>query len=226
VRDPSALSLPPRERAIAGLAALLTEAPWTVDGADFDRVRSAGVSDEGIVQAVTIAAAFNHLTRVADGTGVEPDYASPLPRIQIDATRGAIPRPARADWPVRLSEARLPLSLRPRTQAAFAAWRAYVREPSAALSARDRAVIGSAAAAGSCDATGVAYWGDVMPATAREIALSSYATLLTEMPWRGGAEALEPLRALGLDDRGLLDVIGLVGTQNMASRVTLTLALG
>jgi alkylhydroperoxidase family enzyme len=223
VQDPSALQLPPRERAIAGLAALLTEAPWTVEAADLDRLRSAGVTDEGIVQTVTIAAAFNHLTRVADGTGIEPDYASPLPRIQIDASRQAVPRPARAHWPARPAGARLPLALRPGTQAAFAAWGAYVRAPSGALSERDRAVIGSAAAAGSCDEVGVASWGGVTPESAREVALARYATLLTEAPWRVGSTALEPLRALGLDDRGLLDVIGLVGTQNMESRVTLAL---
>jgi alkylhydroperoxidase family enzyme len=224
VRDPSALVLPPRERALAGLAAVMTEAPWTVDEADLDRVRTAGVSDEGIVQAVTIAALFNHLTRVADGTGVEPDYASPLPRLEVDATREAVPRPERRDWPAPLPSQRLPLSLRPRTAEAIAAWAAYARTPSAALSMLDRAVVGSAVARQLCDAVGVASWAPAAGAgSTRDSALQNYAETLTVTPWRVGGPDLEPLKQAGLDARGLLDVIGLVGFQNMESRVRLAL---
>jgi alkylhydroperoxidase family enzyme len=224
VRDPSALVLPPRERALAGLATVMTEAPWTVDEADLARVRAAGVSDEGIVQAVTIAALFNPLTRVADGTGVEPDYASPLPRLEIDATREAVPRPERRDWPSPLPSPRLPLSLRPRTAEAIAAWAVYARTPSAALSMQDRCVIGSAVAGQLCDAVGVASWAPAASTgAAREAVLRTYAEVLTATPWRVGGPELEPLRHAGLDARGLLDVIGLVGFQNMESRVRLAL---
>jgi alkylhydroperoxidase family enzyme len=221
VRDPSALDLPPRERALAGLASLITEAPWTVDDDDLDRVRAAGVSDEGVVQAVTVAAMFNHLTRVADATGVEPDYASPLPRIEVDASRAPLPRPDPAE--IRPRTPRLSLSLRPRTEEAIARWRAHAQTPSAALGAEERAVIGRAAAHFTGDAAGAASWGDARPETAREAALAGFAERLTVAPWRVTDGDLEALRREGLEDRGLLDVIALVGFQNMDSRVRLAL---
>ncbi len=56
---------------MAGMASLLTEAPWTVDAGDLDRLRAVGLGDATVVQVVTIAAMFNHLVRAADGTGIE-----------------------------------------------------------------------------------------------------------------------------------------------------------
>ena len=226
MRDPSALALPPRGQALADLAALLTEAPWTVVADDLERLRTAGVSDEGVVQAVTIAAIFNHLTRVADGTGVEPDYASTLPRLQVDVNREPVPRPEPHAWPSLSRAGRLPLSLRPQTAQALAVWQAYARSPSEALSMRDRSVVGSAVAHRLCDAGGAAAWGDAPATSSRESALAAYAETLTMTPWRVSAGDLVPLRREGLDGRGLLDVIGLVGFQNMESRVRLALGQG
>jgi alkylhydroperoxidase family enzyme len=223
VRNPSALVLPPRERALAGLATVMTEAPWTVGDEDLDRLRAAGVSDEGIVQAVTIAAIFNHLTRVASGTGVEPDYASPLPRMRLDWHHAGILRPDAAEWPKPPAAPRLQLALRPATREAIEAWSAYAQTPSEALPSEDRAVIRRAVANGLCDAAGVAAWGDAQPNSARQGSLVEYAEVLTVMPWRIAADDLDPLRQLGFDDRGLLDVIGLVGFQNMESRLRLAL---
>jgi alkylhydroperoxidase family enzyme len=222
VHDPANLDLPPRSRALAGLASLMTEAPWTVDDEDLDRLRAALGSDEAAAQAVTIVAMFNHHTRVADGTGIEPDYVSPLPRIRVDMDREPLPRPDRASW--RAAEkARLPLSLRPRTAEMVARWREYARTPSTALSARDRAVVGSVVTLHVCDAAGLDAWGDARPETDREAALARYAEKLTVTPWRMSDAELAPLRRHGFDDRGLLDVITLVGFQNLESRLRLAL---
>jgi alkylhydroperoxidase family enzyme len=223
VRDPSVLEWPAREGSLVALATRMTEAPWAVDDGDLARLRQAGIGEEGVVQAVTIAAVFNHLTRVADATGVAPDYVSVLPRIQVDVGRDAVARPARRDWPAPSSTPRLSLSLRPKTLEALLAWRTYARAPSAALSAFDRAVLGTVTSHELCDGAGVSSWGDAHPTSPREQTLATYATKLTTLPWRVGAADLEPLRREGLDDRGLLDVMGVVGFQNMDSRVRLVL---
>ncbi|MFT3772107.1 MAG: hypothetical protein QM820_42415 [Minicystis sp.] len=221
LRDPSALALEGRGHAIAGLASLLTDAPWTVDDGDLERLRAAGLDDEGAVQVVTIAAVFNHLVRMADGTGVEADYPSPLPRFEVDRAREPIPRPDRAEWPT--ARPRLSRALRPATEASIAAWRDYIFTPGLGLSARDRAVIAGTAAFHLCDAAGVDEHGDATPRDAREAALSAYAEKLTRTPWRMSAEDLAPLRAQGLDDRGLLHVIATTGMQNALSRLRLAL---
>lgn len=223
VRDPSAVSLAPRQRALAGLATLLTEAPWTMRGDDLAHVHAAGVSEEGVVQAVTIAALFNHLTRVADATGIEPDYVSPLPRIQVDASREPIPRPERAHWPTPPTAPRLSLALRPATKAVLERWGDYMRTPTQAFPARERAVVGRAVAFQLCDEVGLAAWDDARPDTEREASLASFAEVLTVAPWRMTESALTPLRRLGFEDRDVLHVIALVGYQNVMSRLGLVL---
>lgn len=216
--NPSAVQLSARHRALAGLATLLTEAPWTVGAEDFERVRAAGVSEEGLVQAITIAALFNHLTRVADATGVEPDYVSPLPRMQVDASREPVPRPPRERWP-SAPAAKLSYELRPATRAAMAGWGDYMRTPTPALPAHARAVVGRAVAYQLCDEAGLAAWGDAKPGTEGESLLAAFAETLTVAPWRMNEASLAPLRRLGLEDKDLLHVIALVGFQNAESRL-------
>jgi alkylhydroperoxidase family enzyme len=223
VRDPGALVLPPRERALAGLASLMTEAPWLVTAEDLDRMSGAGLADHEIVHAVTVAAIFSYFTRVADATGLEYDYESPLPRLQVDVGREPLPRPARAEWPRIDPSPRRPLSLRPATLAALSAFRTYVFERDAPLTRRERRLIALAAAEGVCDAAGAAELAGAPPRTPREEALASYAAKLTVTPWRMTELDLAPLRREGLDDRGLLDAISLVALQNMVSRIHLAL---
>lgn len=203
------------------MASLITDAPWTVDDDDLDRLRAAGLGDEAIVQVVTIAAVFNHLVRAADGTGVEADYPSPLPRFEVERDRAPIPRPERDAWPI--TKPRLPLSLRPATEAALSAWRAYAFADGAGLSARDRAVLAHTAAHALCDARGAAEHPAPSLDDPRESALAAYAEKLTITPWGMSATDLTPLRALGLDDRALLHVIATVGLQNTLSRLHLAL---
>jgi alkylhydroperoxidase family enzyme len=210
----------PRRRALAGLASILTEAPWTVDDGDLARLREAGLTDGDIVQATAIAAVFNHLTRVADATGIAVDYVSALPRIRVDPAREPLPRPPPDTWP--RPQRRLALSPAP-VREAIAAWRAYAFTPSAALPERDRAVLARAAAFHTCDAAGVAAFADAEPRSAREAALAAFAEKLTVTPWRMAEADLAPLRALGLADRDVLHAIALVGLANMLSRLTLAL---
>ena len=143
------------------MASLLTEAPWTVDEGDLDRLRAVGLGDASVVQVVTIAAMFNHLVRAADGTGIELDYASPLPKLAVNRDRAPAPRPPPAEWP-RVAP-RLARSLRPATMAAFEAWRAYLFDESDVLPRRERAVIARTAAFHLCDAAGVEAWAGARP---------------------------------------------------------------
>ena len=213
----------PRERALAGLAAVMSEAPWTLTPEDLDRLRAVGLSDEGVVQAVTIGGVFNYVTRVADGIGLEFDYESPLPRLQVDTSVEALPRPEPDAWPTLDPRPALTLGHRPATEAAFARWSAYVFDRDAPLARRDRAVLARAAAWSVCDRAGVASFADAAPASPREVVLAAYATKLTLTPWRMTEADLAPLRAEGLDDAGVLDVVSLVALQNTLSRMRLAL---
>jgi alkylhydroperoxidase family enzyme len=192
-----------------------------VDDGVLDRLRDSGLSDEAIVQVAAIAAVFSHLTRVADATGLELDYVSPLPRFDVDAAREPLPRPDPSAWP-RVAQ-RLPLALLPPFPGAFAAWRAHTFAPSEALSARDRAVLARAAALHLCDAAGAAALEDAAPRTPRDAALAAYAEKLTLTPWRMAEADLTPLCREGLDDRALLHAVAVVGFQNAESRLRLTL---
>lgn len=221
--DPRSIDAPPRERALIGLGALLTEAPWTVDAEDMERMRALGFTDEAIVQAVVIAAMFNCFTRVADATGMEFDYESPLPRIEVDRARAPLPRPEPGSWPRRAPIPGLSLALRPASKAALARWGEYVFTRDAPLSRRDRAVLARTSAFHVCDAVGVERWPGAEPRGQREEALAAYAAKLTLTPWRMEEADLLPLRREGLDDRGLLDVIGVIAHENVAARVRLAL---
>jgi alkylhydroperoxidase family enzyme len=53
-------------RAALGLIEVLTLRPDDVSAADIDRVRAAGVSDEGIEHAAAVCALFNVIDRLAD----------------------------------------------------------------------------------------------------------------------------------------------------------------
>jgi len=211
------------ESALLALATAVTERPWEVTTADHARARASGLADGAILHAVTLSAFFNYLNRVADAIDLEYDYESPLPRPDKDRRREPVPRPPRALWPPGPAFA-LTLSDRTATAEAFARWQAYVLDRDAPLSRRDRAVLVRAVAASCCDARTVEERADASPASPRERVLAAYATELTVAPWRLDVGRLGTLRALGLDDRGLLDVISVSSFQNTASRLRLVLS--
>lgn len=208
-----------RLRALSTLALLLTEAPWLVQPAEIEALRRAGVSEEGVEQAISVAAFFNYFPRVADATGIAFDYDSPLPRLAIEHDRAAQPRPPRAEWSTAIDGSALPrLPHRPATEAALAPWRAHVLDRDTHLSSRDRRVLARAAAAQLCDAGAVERWAEAAPRSARDEILVAYADKLTLTPWAMTSDDLRPLRALGLDDADLLGAICVVAQQNALSR--------
>jgi alkylhydroperoxidase family enzyme len=208
--------------ALLALAMAVTETPWALGPEDLERASAAGLTNDAILHAVVQSAFFNYLNRVADAIDLEFDYESPLPRPDRDPRRPPILRPPRESWP-RVPAFALRLADRPTTAEAFGTWRAYVLERDTPLSRRDRAVLVRAVATSLCDALTVDAHADATPRSAREQLLAAYAELLTATPWRLDEASLHALRGVGLDDRGLLDVISVASFQNTASRLRLVL---
>lgn len=65
--------LPPRSRALAKFADLITRSPSAGRKKDIDALRKHGLSDCDILDAVEVIAYFNYITRVADALGIDPE---------------------------------------------------------------------------------------------------------------------------------------------------------
>ncbi len=74
--------LTPREVALLDYAVKLTKNPRDVARGDLDSLRTAGYTDEQLVDAVQCIGYFNFINRVLDGLGVDPEpgmrYAGPV----------------------------------------------------------------------------------------------------------------------------------------------------
>ena len=65
--------LDPRLRALCDYARKLTLAPADVGGDDADLLRSHGLDDEAIHDAIQVIGYFNYINRVAEGVGTDPE---------------------------------------------------------------------------------------------------------------------------------------------------------
>lgn len=218
LETPGDVALDPAGEALARLSRVLSDEPWRFGAAELDACRAAGMPEPAILHAIVQSAFFNYLNRVADATGIVFDYATPLPPMPVERKREPYARPPRAAWPHPTSV--FALADRPVTAQRFAAWRRYLLEREQPLSRRERRLVAGVAALATCDEAGAAALA-VEPSSAREIALAAYADRLSRAPWQLGEADLAPLRAHGLDDRALLDVISVASSQNTASRLTL-----
>ncbi len=70
-RDPATAELSPREAALVEYALGLTREPAALTEGDLAPLRSAGLTDEEVLQANMITAYFNFVNRIAEGLGVE-----------------------------------------------------------------------------------------------------------------------------------------------------------
>lgn len=219
-------SLAPLSRALARLAETLTAQPWALTPDAIADVRGQGLDDEQVEAAVGVIAMFNYFTRVADATGIEFDYVTPLPAFEPDQCRITAQRPSRTD-----SSAPDPGGqLRPRPrhrplQAAWESWRAYLLGSDGPLSRRERRLLASVAAEEAADwdgsaalsgrtsgaATGDGDGGDKM--------LVGFARKLSRQPWQMEAPDLDLMRASGYSDEALLHAISVVAHQNADSRL-------
>lgn len=66
-------SLSARERALCEAAERLSAQPTSMTEADWLPLRDLGFSDEAILEVAHVVGVFNHLTRLADGLGLELD---------------------------------------------------------------------------------------------------------------------------------------------------------
>jgi uncharacterized peroxidase-related enzyme len=71
--DYRAAGLSAREVALLDYAVKLTKDPHAVGRADLETLRTAGLTDEQLVDAVQCIGYFNFINRVLDGLGVDPE---------------------------------------------------------------------------------------------------------------------------------------------------------
>jgi alkylhydroperoxidase family enzyme len=84
-----------RVHAMLGFLEQLTLRPEELDPEDADAVRSAGVSDQAMVDAIHVAALFNMIVRLADSLGWDvPTWESCLDRGEAMLARGYSLEPA------------------------------------------------------------------------------------------------------------------------------------
>ena len=212
--------LPPREATLARFAVALTARPWSLDRGMCDEFAEHGLGEDGIEAATAVVAIFNYLTRVADATGIEFDYATPLPAFQPSHDQQPEPRPGRESWPVLAGE----LRAFPRFGALDAAWRQwheYVFDSDEPLGHRERRLLARVAAEESCDRWRADELGKYEPENATDELLVQFGRKLGRVPWQMGPADLDRLREAGYPERALLHVIAVVALQSAESRVAM-----
>jgi hypothetical protein len=230
--------LSPRDRFLARLAVKLTTEPWALSPGDVAGAQEHGFDDGLLEAAFGVIAMFNYFTRVADATGIEFDYPTPLPAFEPDICQVAAPRPASTTAPQPASAhqsttdaarqasgpAGRPLVQHPRLQAAWNAWRTYELETDQPLSRRQRGVIAATAAEESADWQAVQfltseYAVDPSPPAPGDALLVAFARKLSRQPWTMRPEDLDQLRAAGFSELAVLHAISLTAHQNADSRL-------
>jgi alkylhydroperoxidase family enzyme len=205
-----------RVRALAELATLVTEAPWSLSLAHHERARGAGLDDSEVLHAVALSAYFGHLNRIADAVGVPLDYT-----VERVAPAAEPATPALFAAPAALHRTTSStLAARPATAAAIDAWRRYVMDRNAPLPRETRLAVARWVAALLGD-------GLTEMATAADVAdaeLRALVTTVTLAPWQLGPAAYAPLRARGMDDAALFDVVVIASTAGVTSRIAVALA--
>jgi hypothetical protein len=176
---------------------------------------------------------FNYLTRMADATGVEADYQSPLPRFTYRDITESVPRPGRHEWPPVDRSVQL-LSVLPAIDAAWGRWRDYVLDSPDPISVATRQQLRSIAARAACDGA-LAPADDAYPDGANADAaapsttgsgqpLAAFAEKLSRTPWLMTQSDVDSLRSTGMDDLSVLHAIAVVSYQSAESRLRIGLS--
>jgi uncharacterized protein YciW len=216
--------LPARSAALADFAAVVTSRPWSINPELGARLAAAGLEPAAVESAAGVVAMFNYLTRVADASGIELDYASQLPAFQPERAQEPAPRPGRDRWPVIAAEFRTFPSF-PAMNQAWRDWRAYVFDSDEPLTRRERRLLAGAAAQETCDGRRAEELDDYSPRDGRESLLDAFARKLSSRPWQMGPADLQNLRDAGHPEPALLHAISVVALQNAESRLAMGRAL-
>ena len=84
-------TLSPRQRALCQVAEKLSANPTRMTEGDWRQLRDLGFDDQACLEVVHIVGIFNHLTRLADGLGLQLDLET------IDAAKTGTALRRRAD---------------------------------------------------------------------------------------------------------------------------------
>ncbi|HEU5470095.1 MAG TPA: hypothetical protein VFV67_05530 [Actinophytocola sp.] len=177
----------------------------------------AELGTEDVETAVVVVAMFNYLTRVADASGIEFDYASPLPAFTPRRDQQPVPRPDRTSWPVVPVEFRV----HPAVADAWQSWRGYLFDTDEPLTRRERRLLAAAAAQECCDRARADELTGHTPRDDRETLLDTFARKLSRTPWQMAPTDLQALRAAGYPEPALLHTISVVALQNAESRLAM-----
>lgn len=181
---------------------------------------SEGLDEKQLEIAFGVISMFNYFTRVADATGIEFDYQTPLPAFKPDLRRPALPRPDRPDVSDRIPRRRQPRD--ERLRGAWNAWRAYQLEGDGPLSPSERRLLAAVAAEETADWEGAEALGGT--SIADNALLADFARKLSCEPWSMEPGDLEKMRASGYSELAILRAISLVAHQNANSRLAAGLA--
>jgi hypothetical protein len=228
VESPRDVGADPASRVIAGLARLVTEAPWTLERADLARARDVGLGDDVVLGLVALSTVFNYLNRMADAVGIELDYDVLIQPPPAVPDTPALARAEPSAWPDPDAPRPLDLSRKPALAAALADLRTYVMERDAPLSIPQRHVIARAVAERLGDAATVRRLMHTEPhgepRSEVDRTLERLADVATLAPWRLGAQTFEMLRAALRSDLAAFDAIAVTSFANLASRLDVALA--
>jgi len=208
-----------RDGVLAHYARLLTAEPWSITSDIAERFAQHGLDADAVRTATGVIAMFNYLTRVADASGIEFDYPTPLPQFRPERAQKPVPRPDRELWPV-VGESRAEAM-----SETWRHWRTYVFDATEPLTRRERRLLARAAAQESCDRWQADRLDEYAPRDDRDAVLDAFARKLSRRPWQMEPADLQALRDAGYAEQALLHVISVTAQQNAESRLALGHAL-
>jgi alkylhydroperoxidase family enzyme len=211
--------LSPRARALARFAVTLTAQPWALDGETVSEARRHGLDEKQVEAATAVISMFNYFTRVADASGIEFDYVTPLPAFEPDTGQVPASRPRRlapSDGDVD-QHRRQPRNSS--LQAAWETWRSYVMGTEHPISRRERHVLAVVASEECADWEGAEMLGGPGGVADGDEQLVEFARKLSRQPWTMVADDLANLRRAGYTEEAVLHIISVVAHQNADSRL-------